>query len=91
MRPPISSTRRFEIVSPNPEPPNLRVVDELACVNRSNTWLNFSPGMPMPVSETVNRKAVGMEESLIWRDTQGYFAGLRELDRVAKQVKQHLT
>ena len=28
MRPPISSTRRFEIVSPNPEPPNLRVVDE---------------------------------------------------------------
>jgi hypothetical protein len=52
MRPPISSTRRFEIVSPSPEPPNLRVVDESACVNRSNTRPNFSPGMPMPVSET---------------------------------------
>src|SRR3984893_11696433 len=35
MRPPISSTRRFEIVSPSPEPPNLRVVDESACVKRS--------------------------------------------------------
>ena len=58
MRPPISSTRRFEIVSPSPEPPNLRVVDESACVKRSNTAPNFSPGMPMPVSETVNRNAV---------------------------------
>ena len=55
MRPPISSTSRFEIVSPRPEPPYLRVVDESACVNRSNTAPNFSPGMPMPVSEIVNR------------------------------------
>jgi hypothetical protein len=43
MRPPISSTRSFEIVSPSPEPPNLRVVDESACVKGSNTWPNFSP------------------------------------------------
>ena len=43
MRPPINSTRRLEIVSPSPEPPNLRVVDESACVKRSNTRPNFWP------------------------------------------------
>ena len=59
IQPPINSTRRFEIVSPSPEPPYLRVVDESACVNRSNTALNFSPGMPMPVSEIVNRNVPG--------------------------------
>src|ERR1700693_5682362 len=63
MRPPISSTRRLEIVSPSPEPPNLRVVDESACVNRSNTLSNFSLGMPMPVSEIVNRHGGGTEKS----------------------------
>ena len=59
MRPPISSTRRLQIVSPSPDPPNRRVVDESACVNRSNTLLMFSCAMPMPLSVTVNRSAVG--------------------------------
>ena len=59
MRPPISSTRRFEMVRPSPEPPNRRVVDESACVKRSNTRASFASGIPMPVSETVKRTAVG--------------------------------
>ena len=61
MRPPISSTRRLEIVSPSPEPPKRRVVDELAWVKRSNTLPNFSRAMPMPLSLTENRTAVGRE------------------------------
>ena len=69
MHPPISSTRRFEIVSPSPEPPYLRVVDESACVNRSNTAPNFSPGMPMPVSEIVNRNTPGSGGVSIRRDS----------------------
>ena len=32
------------MVSPRPEPPYLRVVDESACVNRSNTVLSFLLG-----------------------------------------------
>ena len=59
MRPPINSTSCFEIVSPSPEPPNLRVVDKSACVKRSNTRLSCVSEMPMPVSDTVNRNAVG--------------------------------
>lgn len=60
---PLSSTRRSEIVRPNPEPPNRRVVDESAWVKRSNTRPSFSFGIPMPVSETVNRSAVGTAQS----------------------------
>ena len=61
MRPPINSTRRFEIVRPNPEPPNLQVVESARLRrNRSNTRLNFSSEMPMPVSDR-NRNAVGTE------------------------------
>ncbi len=63
IRPPINSTRRLEIVRPNPEPPNRRVVEESAWVKRSNTRPSFSLAMPMPLSETVNRKAVGTETS----------------------------
>ena len=44
----------------------------------------------MPVSETVNRNAVGTAKFRIRRDSQGHFAGFRELDRVAKQIEQHL-
>ena len=63
MRPPISSTRRLEMVSPRPEPPNRRVVDESAWVKRSKTRASLSPEMPMPVSVTVNRRAVGTAAS----------------------------
>jgi len=57
MRPLHQLHQALEIVRPSPEPPNRRVVEESACVNRSNTRPNFSAGMPMPVSETVNRNA----------------------------------
>src|ERR1019366_5317405 len=33
--PPISSTRRLEMLKPSPVPPDLRVVDESTCVNMS--------------------------------------------------------
>jgi hypothetical protein len=44
MRPPINSTRRFEIVSPSPEPPNLRVVVYQAprCARGSSHPMIFS-------------------------------------------------
>ena len=63
MRPAISWIRRFEIVRPRPVPPNLRVVDESAWVKLSKIRPSLSPGMPMPVSETVNRRPVGTATS----------------------------
>ena len=53
IRPPISSTNCDEIVSPNPVPPNFRVVDPSACSNGRKMSCNLSAGMPTPVSVTV--------------------------------------
>jgi len=50
MRPPINSRILVEMVSPNPVPPNFRVVSELAWENASKMVFCFSSGMPIPVS-----------------------------------------
>ena len=55
MVPPISSTSRFEMASPSPVPPNLRVVDPSACENDWNRRLRPSGEMPIPVSLISNR------------------------------------
>ena len=53
--PPMSSTSRFEMVSPRPVPPCLRVVDASACVNGWKRRALCSRDIPMPVSSTENR------------------------------------
>src|SRR5277367_4857451 len=52
IRPPIISTNRFEMVSPSPVPPYLRVVVPSACEKASNMCCCFEAGTPMPVSRT---------------------------------------
>ena len=52
--PPINSTSRAQIDSPNPVPPERRLAAPLSCVNFSNTSGIWSAGMPMPVSRIVN-------------------------------------
>ena len=52
MRPPINSTRFFEIASPSPVPPYLRVVDASAWLNDWNILLHCSGVMPIPESRT---------------------------------------
>lgn len=51
--PPISSTRRLQILSPSPVPPYLRVVEASACWNAENRLLICAGVEPMPVSRTV--------------------------------------
>ena len=55
-RPPISATMRFEMLSPRPVQPYLRVVEESTCVKLSKMEPIFSLGMPMPVSEMEKRR-----------------------------------
>ena len=50
----IISTRRLQIVNPSPVPPNLRVVDESACVKDLNSFPFCSSVNPIPVSLTEN-------------------------------------
>ena len=57
IRPPIISTRCAEMVRPSPVPPNRRVVDVSACTNAPKICHCLSSGIPMPVSETMNRSA----------------------------------
>src|SRR2546426_629965 len=51
-RPCIISTRRVDIVRPNPVPPYLRVSEPSACAKASKITFRFSGGMPIPVSRT---------------------------------------
>jgi hypothetical protein len=55
--PPIASTRRFEIASPRPVPPNRRPAPASACSNSSKIRACISGAMPMPVSRMRNAKA----------------------------------
>ena len=55
--PPINSMNRFEIASPNPVPPNLRVVEVSTCVKLSKIAIMRSAGIPIPVSDTVKWSA----------------------------------
>lgn len=52
IRPPMSSTSRFEILRPSPVPPYWRVVEVSTCKNHSKIALCFSVGIPIPVSRT---------------------------------------
>ena len=55
IRPPISSTRRREIASPSPVPPNLRVIEVSACLKLWNSSPCCSGVRPMPLSHTSKR------------------------------------
>ena len=57
MEPPIRVTRRSEIASPKPVPPNLRVVAESAWVKARNSLPDAAAWMPIPVSITRKRRA----------------------------------
>ena len=86
--PPISSTRRDEIVRPRPVPPYLRVVDPSACAKASKMTAACPSGCPMPVSRTWKCE---LEPSSTPRASQTSTRTntsplLGELDRVAHQV-----
>ncbi len=51
----IISTSLVEMVKPRPVPPYFRVVEVSAWENGSKINCSFSPGIPTPVSTTVNR------------------------------------
>ena len=51
------------MVSPNPVPPKVRLVELSACWNASKTSSCFSRGMPMPVSETAKASTWGEPRS----------------------------
>mmetsp|Transcript_95792 Transcript_95792/g.139923 ORF Transcript_95792/g.139923 Transcript_95792/m.139923 type:complete len:214 (+) Transcript_95792:2562-3203(+) len=51
----ISSANCFEIASPSPVPPYVRVVDESTCEKRLNSFFCPSSEMPIPESYTLNR------------------------------------
>ena len=87
--PPIESTRRFEMARPRPAPPCARVELPSACSNSSKMRSVSSGCSPGPVSATEKRimspfSACGPGHG------QQHAAGVGELDRVAKQVEQHL-
>ena len=71
------------IWSPSPAPPRLAFC---ACQNRSNTWGISSAAIPAPVSSTQNRTSPSREAA----PTVIRPPALRELDRVADQVLEHL-
>ena len=74
--PPIISTISFEIVVPSPVPPNRRVIDSSACVNRSKMRRCASAEMPMPVSTTSNRTvaSLGVSDSRVTRTPTSPFS-----------------
>jgi hypothetical protein len=53
MLPPINSTSRREIDSPNPVPPYLRVIEVSACENSWKMRPTLPGAMPIPVSATL--------------------------------------
>ncbi len=55
MLPPISSTSSFEMASPSPVPPKLRVVDTSAWWKGSKSSSICEASIPMPVSVTSTR------------------------------------
>ena len=61
IRPPINSTKRFEMARPRPVPPYLRVVEASACEKLSKMVDSRSAGMPIPVSETEKCSVAGAE------------------------------
>ena len=86
----MASANRLLMQSPSPVPPNFRREDELS------TWLKgrkspccCSSLMPMPVSVTSKRRR-GEPPSPGEPGGDADFALIRELDRVAHQVHQHL-
>ena len=71
------------IGSPSPAPLRLAFC---ACQNRSKTWGSLSAAIPAPVSATQNRTSPSREAA----PTVIRPPGVRELDRVADQVLEHL-
>ena len=92
IRPPISSIRWLEMARPSPVPPCRLVVDPSACSKGSKIKPSFSAGMPTPVSLTVKTRLISLSFSSgrLRLDGHENLAPLRELDRVADQVDQHL-
>ncbi len=65
--PPMSDTRRAQMVSPSPVPPYSRVVELSACEKASNTRWCFSRGMPMPVSRTDTTRDASSPSAAVMR------------------------
>ncbi len=88
--PPIMPTRRWQMVSPNPVPPYLRVVEVSAWEKDSNSRPYCSAVRPMPVSRTLKRISDGV--GVLAEQLGGHhdFTDLGELDGVARQVDQDL-
>ena len=88
--PPISSTSSRQMLSPRPVPPCVRVVDESACENGSNSRSACAASMPIPVSVTSKRtrrpRSVGSPS--VTRTVISPGSG--ELDRVGDEVGEHL-
>ena len=86
----IISTSRFEMASPSPVPPYLRVVDPSAWLNAWNRCRHPSSLIPMPVSCTVKRTVTSKSH---WRTdgTDDNLTTLRELDGIGDEVHQDLT
>ena len=88
--PPIISTISFEIVVPSPVPPNRRVIDSSACVNRSKMRRCASAEMPMPVSSTSKRivACLGVSDSRVTRTPTSPLSV--NFNGVPEEVQQHL-
>ncbi len=88
--PPMSDTSWLLIARPRPVPPYRRDVEVSACTNGWNTCRSICGAMPMPVSETSKRiTTLGIGGFRI-HDANDDLTRLRELDRVADEVGQHL-
>ena len=93
--PPIRRASRRLITRPSPVPPYFRVVELSACVNDWKSLACCSGEMPMPVSAhadaqehlVARRLFAGVSDGLGFDE---HLALLRELERVADQVGQHL-
>ena len=84
--PPIASTRRFEIASPRPVPPNRRPAPPSACSNSSKMRAcSLRRDADAGVADAERQGAVRRR---LDRDRDA--AGFGELDGIADQVEQHL-
>src|SRR6516162_6231987 len=91
MLPFIISTRRFEMESPRPVPPYLRVVEVSAWENAWNSRALCSGVMPMPLSRTANFSLMRSVSLLLHGDPHQHVAALSELDSVIDEVDEDLS
>ena len=88
--PPMASTRRLEMASPSPEPPNLRAWLESAWTNSWKISWRLCEGTPTPVSRTSTRRksrSAALEHP--HQNADSAFFG--EFDGIAHQIGEHLT